>query len=123
MDKVFISGLTVETVIGIHDWEREIQQKLLIDLEMATDITLAASGDNIEHTLNYQSISERIIEFVQQTRYGLIETLAEKLAAMVMTEFSVPWLRLTVSKPAAIAEANSVGVVIERGQPIPLTTT
>ncbi len=116
MDTVFIEGLGVKTVIGIHDWERNIQQQLSIDLELATDIRPAASGDDIEYTLNYQIISERVIEFVQQSSYGLIETLAEQLASLLMSEFSVPWLKLTVRKPDAIAEAKCVGVVIERGR-------
>jgi len=116
MDTVFIKGLGVKTVIGIHDWERNIQQHLLIDLELATDIRPAADGDDIERTVNYQIISERVIEFIRQSSYGLIETLAEQLASVVMNEFSVPWLRLTVRKPDAIAEAECVGVVIERGR-------
>ena len=116
MDTVFIEGLSVQTVIGIHDWERNIRQQLLIDLELATDIRPAATGDNIEHTLNYQIISQRVIDFVEQSSYGLIETLAEQLAALLMNEFSIPWLKLTVRKPDAIAEAKCVGVAIERGQ-------
>jgi dihydroneopterin aldolase len=116
MDKVLIKGLGVKTVIGIHDWERDIRQQLLIDMELATDIRPAASDDDINHTLNYQLISERIIEVVEQSSYGLIETLAERLAALLMSEFSVPWLTLTVRKPDAIAEAEYVGVTIERGR-------
>ena len=107
MDTVFIEGLDVKTVIGIHDWERNIRQQLVIDLELATDIRPAASKDNIEHTLNYQLISQRITEFVQQSSYGLIETLAEHLAALLMDEYSVPWLKLTVRKPGAIADAKA----------------
>jgi len=116
MDTVIIEGLGVKTVIGIHDWERNIQQQLLIDMELATDIRPAAMRDDIEHTLNYQLISERVIEFVQQSSYGLIETLAERLGDLLLNEFSVPWLKLTVRKPDAIADAVCVGVVIERGQ-------
>lgn len=116
MDTVLIKGLGVKTVIGIHDWERDIKQQLLIDMELATDIRPAASGDDISLTLNYQLISERVIEMVQQSSHGLIETLAEQIAALLMQEFSVPWLKLTVRKPEAIAEAEYVGVMIERGQ-------
>ena len=116
MDTVFIEGLDVKTVIGIHDWERNIRQQLVIDLELATDIRPAASNDNIEHTLNYQLISRRITEFVQRSSYGLIEILAVHLAALLMDEFSVPWLKLTVRKPGAIADAKAVGVAIERGR-------
>ena len=116
MDTVMIKGLAVETVIGIHDWERNIKQQLHIDMELATDIRQAASGDDIGHALNYQHISERVIEYVQQSSYGLIETLAEQLATLLMKEFSVPWLKLAVRKPGAIAEAEYVGVAIERGR-------
>lgn len=116
MDIVYIHGLRVDTVIGIYDWERTIRQTLCIDLEMGTDIRAAASRDDIDHTLNYKAISDRLIEFVTQSEFLLIETLAEEIAALVMDEFSVPWLRLKLAKPGAVPQASDVGVVIERGE-------
>ncbi|MCD8513823.1 MAG: dihydroneopterin aldolase [Nitrincola sp.] len=116
MDIVYIRGLQVDTVIGIYDWERTIRQTLCIDLEMGTDIRAAASRDDIDQTLNYKAISDRLIEFIAQSEFLLIETLAEEIAALVMDEFSVPWLRLKLGKPGAVPQASDVGVVIERGE-------
>ena len=115
MDIVFIQGLKVETVIGIYDWEREIRQVVIVDLEMGTDIRQAASTEDIESTLNYKSVSDRLIDFIRQSQFLLVETMAEEIAALVMAEFSVPWVKVTVGKPDAILEAKSVGVTIERG--------
>lgn len=116
MDIVYIRGLQVETVIGIYDWERTIRQSLCIDLEMGTDIRLAASRDDIDQTLNYKAITDRLIEFISQSEFLLIESLAEEIAAIVMEEFAVPWLRLKLAKPTAIPQATEVGVIIERGE-------
>jgi len=116
MDIVFLTALETDPVIGIYDWERKITQRVLIDLEMATDIRRAAETDDIQHTLDYEAISNRVITFTNDSEYGLIETLAEKIAETVMQEFSVPWLRVTVHKPGAIEAAADVGLSIERGQ-------
>jgi len=117
VDIVYIKALQVETVIGIYDWEREIRQRVVLDLEMGTDIRQAALTEDIESTLNYKSVSDRLVEFVSASEFLLVETMAEEIAALVMQEFSVPWLRLKVGKPDAIAAAEDVGVVIERGEP------
>jgi dihydroneopterin aldolase len=115
MDIVFIRQLQIETVIGIYEWERTIRQVVVLDVEMATDIRRAAASESIEHALNYHAIAVRLNEFVGGQKFFLIETIAERCAEMVMREFSVPWLRLTVIKPTAVAAAQAVGVVIERG--------
>lgn len=114
MDKIFISGLSVETIIGIYDWERTTKQKVVVDIEMATDISIAAKTENIESTLNYKAISKRIEQFLLDSSYQLIETMAEDLAAMVMSEFGVEWLKLTLHKPGALSNSTDVGVIIER---------
>lgn len=116
MDIVFLTDLRVDTVIGIYDWEREIRQTVAIDLEMGTSISRAAATDDIEFTLNYKSISDRLREFVESSSYGLIETMAEKIASIVLDEFSVPWVKVTLHKPGAITGARDVGVIIERGK-------
>lgn len=116
MDIVFLRQLEVDTVIGIHDWERKIRQTLVLDLEMAVDIRLAAQTDSISDALDYQAVAERLGEFIRGSSFQLVETLAESCAGIIMQEFAVPWLRLTVSKPTALAQAASVGVVIERGE-------
>lgn len=116
MDIVFIRELQIETVIGIYDWERKIRQFISIDLDMATDIKKASNSDNIEDTLNYKAVAKRLISFVSESEYELVETLAEKICDIVMTEFNVPWVRLTLHKPGAVSGSRSVGVLIERGE-------
>ncbi|SIS47414.1 dihydroneopterin aldolase [Neptunomonas antarctica] len=118
MDIVYIRSLQVETVIGIYDWEREIRQVVSLDVEMGTDIRQAALTEDIESTLNYKSVCDRLIAFIQGSEFLLVETMAEEIATLVMQEFSVPWIRLRVGKPGAIPEAAEVGVVIERGNPL-----
>ena len=115
MDIIFISELRIETIIGIYDWERVTKQTVSLDLEMATDIHKAAATDSIDDTLNYKAIAKRLIEFVGASDYQLVETLAEKIAALVLEEFDVAWLRLRLHKPGALRGARDVGVVIERG--------
>lgn len=120
MDQVFVRGLEVETIIGVYDWERGIRQRLVFDLEMAWDISAAAAADDLRLTLDYAAVSQRLIEYVGSTSFELIETLAERVAELVLSEFQVPWLRLTLTKPGAVKEARGgVGVVIERGQRAP----
>ncbi|WP_132998770.1 dihydroneopterin aldolase [Luteimonas arsenica] len=114
MDKVFIEGLEIEALIGIYDWERRIRQTLVFDLEMGFDNRVPAASDDIVDTLNYKAVSQRLVEYVTQSDFGLVETLAERCAEIVIAEFSVDWLRLKLSKPGAVRGARAVGVVIER---------
>lgn len=116
MDTVFIEDLRIETVIGIYEWERQIRQVVALDLEMAFDNRKPAASDRIEDTLNYKAVSKRLIAFVEGSSFQLVETLAERCAAIVMDEFSVSWLRLKLAKPGAVRGSKSVGVVIERGR-------
>ena len=114
MDKVFIEGLEIPALIGIYDWERRIRQTLVFDLEMGFDNRRPAASDNIEHTLNYKAVSKRLIEFVGQSDFGLVETLAERCAAIILGEFGVSHVRLKLSKPGAVRGSKAVGVIIER---------
>ncbi len=116
MDTVFIRELRAETVIGVYDWERDIRQAVVLDLEMATDNRSAAATDSIDDALDYAAVSRRLLSFIESSEFQLIETLAERVADIVLTEFDVPWLRLRLAKPGAVAEARDVGVVIERGE-------
>lgn len=116
MDIIFITDLRVETIIGIYDWERTQKQLVSIDLEMATDIQAAAASEDIETTLNYKAISKRVEQYIADSEFQLIETMAEKLAAVIQAEFGVGWLQLTVHKPGALSNSTDVGVRIERGQ-------
>ncbi|TFH88705.1 dihydroneopterin aldolase [Billgrantia azerbaijanica] len=115
MDRVLIESLGVDTVIGVYDWERSVTQRLLLDLELATDIRPAAAGDDLALTLDYAAISERIARFAAEHDFALVETFAERLATVLRDEFAIAWLRLTVRKPGAVPAASAVGVRIERG--------
>lgn len=116
MDIVFINGLEVDTVIGVYDWERGIRQCLTLDLQLGWDIRPSAVGDELALTLDYAAISARIQQFADASDFQLVETFAERLAALLMAEFSIAWLRLRVTKPSAVPAARGgVGVEIERG--------
>ncbi|HEY1991788.1 MAG TPA: dihydroneopterin aldolase [Gammaproteobacteria bacterium] len=116
MDIVFIRDLKVDTVVGIYDWEKRMRQQVLLDIEMGADVARAAKTDSIEDTLDYKAVAKRVHQFVQESQFGLVETLAEKVAELVMGEFKVPWIKLTLNKPGAVSGSKSVGVVIERGR-------
>jgi 2-amino-4-hydroxy-6-hydroxymethyldihydropteridine diphosphokinase len=116
MDKVFIEGLEIEALIGIYDWERRIRQPLQFDIEMAFDNRRPAASDAIADTLDYKAVSKRLIEFVSQSGFGLVETLAERCASLILNEFAVTQLRLKLSKPGAVRGARAVGVIIERSR-------
>lgn len=117
MDKVFIEALEIECVIGIYDWERKIKQPVVLDIEMGFDNTRPAATDNIEDTLNYKAVSKRLIQFVSESEFGLVESLAERCAAIILDEFGVAHVRIRLSKPGAVRGAKAVGVIIERQRP------
>lgn len=114
MDIIYLRDLRIDTVIGVYRWEREMKQTLVIDLELGTDIRPAAKSDAIADTLNYKDIAKRVTAFVEQSRYQLVEALAEAVAKLVLDEFPVPWLRLSVNKQGAVRGVRDVGVVIVR---------
>lgn len=114
MDRVFIAGLEIETVIGIYEWERNVRQPLVFDIEMVFDNRVPAASDDIVDTLDYKAISKRLIAFVSESSYGLVETLAERCAELLLKEFAIGSLRLKLSKPGAVRGARAVGVIIER---------
>jgi dihydroneopterin aldolase len=116
MDIIFLRGLQIETIIGIYDWERKIKQTVVLDLEMVSDIRKAAASDAIEDTLDYKAVSKSVISFVEGSAFFLVETLAERIAEILLTEFHVPWVRLTLNKKGAISGASDVGIIIERGE-------
>ena len=116
MDIVFIRDLRIETVIGVYDWERKIRQTISLDLEMATDIRPAARSDHIDDALDYKSVAKRMIQFVGDSEFQLVETLAQRCAEIILNEFNVPWVRLRLSKPGAVTGSQDVGVLIERSR-------
>lgn len=116
MDTIFLKELTTETVIGIFDWEREVKQTVAIDIELSVDFRAAARSDSIEDALNYKTVASRVLAFVQESRFQLVETLAEEVARLLLREFPVELVRLTVHKPGAIRFLSDVGVRIERSR-------
>ena len=116
MDTIFITDLRVRTIVGIWDWEQQMPQDVSIDLELDADIAAAAQQDTLEATVDYKSIAKRITRFVEESRFKLIETMAEEIARIVREEYSVAWVRVVVHKPHAVTGSRDVGVAIERGE-------
>ena len=116
MDIIFLGGLEIETIIGIYDWERETKQTVVLDIEMAFDIQQAAETDDIQYTLDYKTVSKRIIAFVEESNFFLVEKLISEIASIILNEFNVPWVKITLNKKGAIRGASDVGLTIERGE-------
>lgn len=114
MDIIYLKDLRIDTVIGIFEWERRIRQKVVFDLEMGTDISKAAASDNIGDTLDYKSLAKRVISFVEDSSFNLVETLAESVARLIVDEFGVPYVKVTLNKAGAVRGASGVGIIIER---------
>lgn len=115
MDTIRIRGLKVEAIVGVHAWERKVPRTLVLDLELATDVARAAAKDQLKDALDYDAVARLATSFVVESRFQLIETLAERLAARLQKEFGLRWLKLEVHKPGAVAGAQDVSVAIERG--------
>jgi dihydroneopterin aldolase len=115
LDITFLHGLKIDCIIGIWDWERRTRQAIVIDLDMASDVKRAADSDDIKDAVDYKAVSKRLIEFVGQSEFQLVETLAERVAEIVLKEFDVPWVRVRINKAGAVRDAGDVGIVIERG--------
>jgi dihydroneopterin aldolase len=116
MDIIFLGGLEIETIIGIYDWERVAKQTVILDIEMAFDIQKAAETDDIQYALDYKTVSQRIVSFVEASQFLLVEKLISEIADIIRSEFNVPWVRITLNKEGAISAAKDVGIIIERGE-------
>lgn len=116
MDRIFITNLQVETIIGIYDWERTTRQRVVLDLEMSADVARAARAEDVETTLNYKSLSDQLVKFIENSEFQLVETLAERITEIIRHDFSVQWVKLTLHKPDALSGTTDVGVMIERGE-------
>ena len=113
-DVVFLRGLAIETTIGFFEWERHVKQTVVLDLEIPVDCARAAASDQVKDTVDYKSIAKRCIDFVAGAEFHLVETLAHKLATILLEEFDIAWIRLSLNKPGAIRGSRDVGVSIER---------
>jgi dihydroneopterin aldolase len=116
MDKIFIHALKTEAIIGIFDWERQVKQTVLIDIEISADIAKAALSDSIDDTLNYKRLAKTVLAFVEASQFHLVETLAQHIAMRVLEDFGVDWVRVGLSKPGAIRSSRDVGVMLERNR-------
>lgn len=114
MDKIFIHALKTETIIGIFDWERQVRQTVLLDIEIAADIRKAALSDAVEDTLNYKKVAKRVLAFVEASSFHLVEALAEHVAMLILEEFQVTWVSIVLSKPGAVRNSRDVGIAVQR---------
>ena len=113
-DRIFLHGLTVECIIGFIEWERRIKQTIVLDVEMPVDCARAAQTDNVAETLDYKKVAKRLIAFVSASEFKLVETLAHRTALLIIEEFGVDWVRLSINKPGAIRGSKDVGVAVLR---------
>ena len=117
MDTVFIKGLKARATIGVFDWERQIRQHVVLDIAMKTDVAAAARSDSMDDAVDYKEVARRVSELVETSSFQLVESLAEAVAALILKEFGVGWVRIRLGKPFAVRSAQDVGVTIERGTP------
>lgn len=115
-DTIFLRGLEVECIIGFIEWERRIRQRVVIDFEVPADCTRAAVRDDVADTLDYKRVAKRIIGFVEGSEFNLVETMAHRMALLVLEEFGIEWIRISINKPGAIRGSRDVGVSIERNR-------
>ena len=113
-DIIFIEGLEIETIIGVYEHERDIKQKVVLDIEMTLPESDASSSDDLRHTVDYDAVSKLVTSYVKDTQYQLIESLAEQVATLVLGAFATDSLKLKLSKPGAVKNAKSVGLIILR---------
>ncbi len=114
MDKIFIHALKTEAIIGIFDWERQVRQTVIVDLELSADVRKAALTDSIDDTLNYKRVAKRVLAFIEASEFQLVETLTEQLAMLLLAEFQLAAVRVILSKPGAIRKSRDVGIIVER---------
>ena len=114
MDKIFLTGLTIECVVGVWEWERQVKQSVVLDIEMAADIRKAAASEKLDDTIDYKKVSKRLQSFVGESQFLLVETLTEQIAKLIISEFGVAWVKVRLNKYGALRGVQDVGIVIER---------
>jgi len=114
LDRIFLRGLTTECIIGFIDWERRVKQTVTLDIELPVNCRRAAESDEVADTLDYKKVAKRVLAFVEASEFKLVETLAHRLALVLLEEFALEWVRISLNKPGAIRHSRDVGVVIER---------
>lgn len=116
LDTIYLHGLTCQSTIGVWPWEKKITQSLVFDIDLQTDISAAAKSDDLQDALDYQALSDRVCEFAGNNSFDLIETLVERLAALILDEFAVKKVRIKLDKGQAVSQVKHVGVIIERSR-------
>lgn len=116
MDIVFVESLKIPATVGVWEWERRIKQNLIVDLELGTDIRKAAETDALDDAVSYKDVSIRVFDYVSSSEHQLIETVAQKISEIILSEFPISWCRVKISKPRAVEKSRNVGVIIERGE-------
>ena len=116
MDIIFLHGIEANCVVGVWEWEKQITQKIIVDIDVSADIAASAASDELQDTLNYKAVAESVINMLEKSRFQLIETMVEEVAQLVMKEFSVPWIKVRINKGGAVKHVRNVGVQVERGQ-------
>ena len=115
-DRIFLRGLAAECIIGFIDWERRVKQTVVLDLELPVDCRRAAVTDDVADTVDYKRVAKRVLAYIEASEFKLVETLAHRLALLLLEEFGVEWVRVSLNKPGAIRNSRDVGVVIERSR-------
>jgi dihydroneopterin aldolase len=115
-DRIFLHGLTAECIIGFIDWERRVKQTVVLDIELPVDCRRAAVSDEVADTLDYKKVAKRVLAFIEASEFQLVETLAHRVALLILEEFAVAWVRIALNKPGAIRNSRDVGVLIERAR-------
>ena len=115
-DRIFLRGLTAECIIGFIEWERRIKQTVVVDLELPVDCRRASVTDDVADTVDYKRVAKRVLAYIEASEFKLVETLAHRLAVLLLEEFALEWVRISVNKPGAIRNSRDVGVVIERSR-------
>jgi 7,8-dihydroneopterin aldolase/epimerase/oxygenase len=115
-DRIFLHGLSTQCIIGFIDWERRMPQTVVIDLELPCDAAAAAASDRVADTIDYKQLAKRVLAWTQASEFQLLETLAHRLALLLLGEFPLRWVRVRVRKPGAIRHSRDVGVCIERSR-------
>ena len=113
-DRIFLRGLTAECIIGFIDWERRVKQNVVVDLELPVDCSRASISDDVTDTVDYKRVAKRVLAYVEASEFKLVETLAHRLALLLLEEFGLEWVRISLNKPGAIRNSRDVGVVVER---------
>src|SRR6202158_6118994 len=114
MDTLYIHALKTGAILGILDLERQVKQTVVVDIEISADVARAALSDSIDDTLNYKRVAKSVLAFVEESKFHLVEALAERIAMLILEDFGIAWVRISLSKPGAIRNSRDVGVTLER---------